>query len=161
MTTDTTRPNRILVQCNEKFCTIEYTVKNWTPQSSYPRPIVHRIWWSPSELLQSPSLLTPVLLAGTQPVNDVEGGRTPGKNAAELPSNSWSGVLICLERNSLHQMKLSRKSEPQLVPQATQLEGTPTKVIFSRRLNKLIVLSTKTESRSSRQRNRRTCRASG
>ena len=75
-------------------------------------------------------------------------------------SNFAYGWLLCVEQSQFHTAILSSETSPVAVPRRMAVQGTPTKVIYSPRLNKLIVLYYKLHITSRPQMNRHPARAS-
>ncbi|KAL9104003.1 MAG: hypothetical protein Q9163_001023 [Psora crenata] len=55
-------------------------------------------------------------------------------------SDPWSGTLACVERESLQMVKLDIAG-PQNIPRRWQLGGTPVRMVYSKRLDRLVSLS--------------------
>lgn len=116
--TDKTDPSRVIVLCEQTLYTFEYPSDN--PAGSQAPAILKSIWLTESEF---PSFQQGKIDSLTQTCLSFARG--------------W---FLCVEQSQIHIASLSSEPSPALVPRYMPLEGTPTRIIYSVRLKKLIVL---------------------
>ena len=121
VTTDKTRTSRAIILCEQKLYSLEYHIDE-SNKAQVPGSINY-IW-----------LTDPVLPAFQQ------GKITAISQAAQSNKGSTQGLLFCVERSNIHMISLSTAREPRMVPRHMSIPGTPTKVIYSNRLRKIVVL---------------------
>ena len=135
VTTDVTKRDRAIIHCEETMCTLEYP----KPKFAQAPAIVSNIWITdPGE----PALQHGYLSAITQFVDPWLPRDNPGLAA---------GSLVCVSGESLHFVDLNL--QPQMVPRSLQIAGSPIRVIYSKQLDKLVVLHTKLTIQRSRTSN--------
>ncbi|KAL8938131.1 MAG: hypothetical protein Q9216_004058 [Gyalolechia sp. 2 TL-2023] len=121
--TDATRNSRVIFECERKLYTLEYFQH---PSSTNPA-IINKIW-----------LTDPSTLASRQyPLDCFTQG------SSQVPqgySKFGAGSLFYLSGSNLLLADLNSSPGLEMVPQRLALTGTPTRMIYSDRLNKLIVL---------------------
>lgn len=123
VTTDNTRISRAIVLCEQKLRCLEYRVDSLA-NAKVPASL-NNIW------------LTDTELPGFQ-----QGSIT---SVTQALSGFAQGLLFCIERSRIHMARIAGSSEPRLVPRHIHVKGTPTKVLYSQRLKKLIVLFYQTD----------------
>lgn len=116
--TDKTRISRAIVVCEQKMRYLEYPLGLYAT-AQVPASLIN-IW------------LTDLDQPGFQ-----QGGITA---VAQVKSGLDPDLLLCVEGNKTHVAYVPLDSAPCMVPRRIHVQGTPTRVIYSQRLNKLIVL---------------------
>ena len=135
VTTDINRSSRAILHCDGILYTLEYL------QESAHKPLatVSRIWVTD---LHQKSLQQGSIAAISQAGDTWSDRDMPGLVA---------GLLIYVEGDSLHFAEIDRNPKPQMVPRRMHIEGTPTRVLYSSRLDKLIVINNKVTIRNTRR----------
>ncbi|KAL8788821.1 MAG: hypothetical protein Q9213_001492 [Squamulea squamosa] len=126
--TDTTRGSRAFIVCEQIVCTLEY-LGGASPTNP---AVINRLWLSDPN---SPAFQQGPLNCFTQASLNVPHGC----------STFAAGSLMYLMGSSLVMADVSSSPHPEMVPRRLPLMGTPTKILYSERLNRLIVLYTTTE----------------
>lgn len=116
--TDNSRISRAIILCEQKLRCLEYPV-DALAKAQVPASL-NSIW------------LTDNGLSGFQQ------GRITAVTQAS--SGIAQGLLFCVERSQIHMARIAASSEPRMVPRHIHVNGIPTKVLYSQRLKKLIVL---------------------
>ncbi|KAL8712036.1 MAG: hypothetical protein Q9220_003732 [cf. Caloplaca sp. 1 TL-2023] len=120
---DTTRRSRAIVACEGLLYTLEYS-GNLRPNSDI--------------------ILNRVLFTNTRLLSFQQGSVSCFTQAAcRLPqdcSQYAAGSLVCLTGSNLLLADISPSPEPQMVPRRLPVHGTPIKVIYSERLERLVVI---------------------
>lgn len=121
---DGKQQSRAVIACGEIFCTLEYTYEQ--PQ----RATIRNILLTNEE---SPGYGQDLIIAFTQaahwPVNESRG----------FAAGQW----FCMEADNFHLVELQGGSQSAMIPRRMYLDGTPTRVTYSDKLDKLIVLYTR------------------
>lgn len=126
MATDNTRISRAIILCEQKLRCLEYPV-------------------DASAKAQVPASLNNIWLTDTG-LSEFQQGRITA--VAQASSGFAQGLLFCVERSKrfrversqIHMVRLAGNFEPRMVPRHIHVKGTPTRVLYSQRLKKLIVL---------------------
>ncbi len=122
--TDTTRKSRVICHCERSLCTLEYP-----KYSLYRAPAtVYNIWMTDHD---QAALTQGTLSMITQAVHSWVPKGVPGLA---------SGALLGIHGELLQVLKLNPDPEAQLVPHRLTIGGSSEQLIYSRFLNKLIVL---------------------
>ncbi|KAL8896943.1 MAG: hypothetical protein Q9207_007469 [Kuettlingeria erythrocarpa] len=124
---DATRSNRVLVACEQALYTFECPA---VPSKTDPARINH-VWLTDPA---NPAFMQRPLSCFTQASLKIPQGY----------STFGAGSLFYLAGSTLVLADLGALPEPQMVPRRLPLKGSPTKVIHSEQLNKLIALYTTT-----------------
>lgn len=112
------KASRAIVLCEQKLYTLEYPL-DISPESQVPA-ILQSIWLTDSEF------------------QSFQQGKIDSLTQTCL--SFARGWLLCVEQNQIHIATLSSEPSPTIIPRYLPFEGTPTRVIYSVRLKKLIVL---------------------
>ena len=123
--TDENNHKRAIVACGITFCTLEYGPGNSTTS------LLNKIWITHKQL---PGINQEEIVAISQP--------RPG--TPDGSSDFDAGQSFCVEGGQLRQIEISKATQPHMVPRRINLDGTPSKIIFSEKLGRLIVLYTRT-----------------
>lgn len=144
---DATRSSRAIAACEQVLYTFDYLAI----PSGTDAAIVNPVWLTDPG---NPALMQRPLSCFTQASSKIPQGY----------STFGAGSLFYLAGGTLLLADLSLLPEPQMVPRRLPLSGTPTRVIYSEQLNKLVVLYTATtvdsSSRNSSRRDRLASRRS-
>ena len=118
--------NRVIVHCEKNICTLEY------PQNLDEAPAtVLNVWITdPNE----PSLQQGKISAISQVVDSWLPGERPGFTVDSF---------VCIHGDHMETISLGK--QPNMIPRRLQLGGSPIRVLYSMRLDKLIVLHNKFE----------------
>lgn len=116
--TDNTRISRAIILCEQKLRCLEYPI-DASAKAQVPASL-NSIW------------LTDNGLSGFQQ------GRITAVTQAS--SGFAQGLLFCVERSQIHMARIAASSESRMVPRHIHVNGIPTRVLYSQRLKKLIVL---------------------
>ncbi|KAL8853838.1 MAG: hypothetical protein Q9221_001309 [Calogaya cf. arnoldii] len=129
---DTTRSSRAFVVCEQTVCTLEY-LGGASPTNP---TIINKLWLTdPNSQAFQQGPLTCVAQASS--------------NIPLGYSKFAAGSLFYLRGNSLLLADVSSSPYPEMVPRRLPLIGTPTKMLYSERLGKLVVLYNTPEARYS------------
>ena len=122
---DLRSPHRVILACGDTFCTLEYG-----PRSDSP-PKLNKIWITHRDNL---GYCQKEIIAICQ------------ADPAFLDESSASVAeqLFCVDGDEFCVLDLGRTPQPQMVPRRINLDGTPSRVIHSEILGKLIVLYSRT-----------------
>jgi hypothetical protein len=122
---DVASPHRAILHCGNVFCALEY------PRDMAAPATASNIWITDvaQPLLQTGSLST---------VTQAVASWVPGNIAGSL-----AGSFFCVDGKLLHIVSIEPKSHQQMVPRRLPLGVGPVRVIHSKHLHKLIVLSNK------------------
>ena len=116
-----------LLLCGPDICRMTYS-----PKALYSSEMVHSIWLTDQG---QPALqqgeLSAIAQADIWTTTDEKGASTPS--------------LFCVEGNLLHLAALDTRAAPRVVTRRIPVAGTPSRIIFSTRLNMLIVGYSMTE----------------
>ncbi|KAL8761486.1 MAG: hypothetical protein Q9184_002396 [Pyrenodesmia sp. 2 TL-2023] len=138
---DATRSSRAIAACEQVLYTFDYLAI----PSGTDAAIVSPVWLTDPG---NPALMQRPLTCFTQASSKIPQG---------YPTFG-AGSLFYMAGGTLLLADLSLSPEPQMVPRRLPLNGTPTRVIYSKQLNKLVVLYTVTRvdpsSRNSSRRDR-------
>lgn len=118
MAADNTRISRAIILCEQKLLCLEYPVDD-------------------SAKAQVPASLNNIWLTDTS-LSELQQGKIIAVTQAS--SGFAQGLLFCVERSQIHMARISESSEPRMVPRHIHINGTPTRVLYSQRLKKLVVL---------------------
>jgi len=116
---DILQSQAIFALCGTDFCRLEFSSQNSIS------PAVHRIWLTDRN---RPAYQQTSMKAVTQV--------GPQRH---LENSEIVGSLVCVLGNELVMSALDDSGGPRIVPRRIAIGGTPTRMIFSRKLNKLIV----------------------
>lgn len=121
MITDTTDPSRAVLHCDESLYTLNH------PQGSHGEApaLLHSLWITDRA---QPAMQQKRLSAIAQ------------TDYFATKSQFGAGYLACVDGDLLHLVDIDQNPEPRCVPRRLQIGGTPVRVIYSHRLNRLIVL---------------------
>ncbi|KAL9615477.1 MAG: hypothetical protein Q9167_000155 [Letrouitia subvulpina] len=129
VTNDTTRATRVILSCDQTMYSLEYS----TQFALRPPAKVNKIWITDPN---SSGFFQGQLSCFTQAdFGTLRGG-----------SDFCTGSIFYLRETQLFIASLSKDSQPYMVPRRLPIKGTPTRVIFSKRLNRLIIVYNKTTS---------------
>lgn len=123
---DDNNPRRAILACGKVFCAIEFGL------SASANATRNNIWIAQQSVSAGG-------LEEFVPVFQPE---------VRIPDGGWGfadGHLFCVEGDRLCQIEISRASKPHMVPHRIDLDGTPSRIVHSTRLRRLIVLYTRTE----------------
>ena len=125
--------SRALLVCGNEFCRVEYASNETRAKTA----TINSIWITDQE---EPSFQQRAIeaLAQLAPWNS---------------SQPTSGSLYCIEGSNLHIAEVDLFSKPQALPRRIPVGGTPSRIMYSKRFERLIVGFTKVVVRSSRQTN--------
>lgn len=129
VTNDTTKASRVIISCDQTMYSLEYSAQS----ALRPPAKVNKVWIMDPN---SPGFSQGPLSCFTQADFGTLGGC----------SDLRTGSVFYLREAQLFTANLSKESQPYLVPRRLPIKGTPTRVIFSERLNRLIILYNKTTS---------------
>ena len=121
---DQIQENRAIMSCEEQFCALEYS-------SELPRAATIRNIFLTDD--QRPGYKHGAILAFTQ-TNFWEQNGVPG-----FATGQW----LVVEGENLHLVELYSGSGSAMIPRRLHLDGTPNRVTYSEKLDKLIVLYTR------------------
>ena len=121
---DENSPKRALITCGKAFCIIEYDLatSDWSTLTKI---------WITHKYLSS---------------NDGEEIVPISQPEIRIPEGGWGFAdehLFCIEGNHLRQVDIGKTSQPHMVTRRSNLDGTPSRIIYSEKLGRLIVLYTK------------------
>ena len=116
---DILQPKAIFAICGTDFCRLDFS----SPKST--NPAVHRIWLTDISR-------TAYQQTSMQAVTQVEPQR-------HLEDVGIVGSLVCISGTDLILAALDDQGGPRIVPRRIPIGGAPTRIIFSRYLNKLVV----------------------
>ena len=122
--TDANNPSRAFVACGTDFCTLEYATKSSIQSAMTKVWITHELRFDGDEEEQ---------VAVSQP-------------DLRIPNDSWGfaeGHLICIAGDHLRPIQVDKTSQPHMIPQKLNLDGTPSRIIYSEKWSRLIVLYTR------------------
>lgn len=129
--TDTKRKSRAIIYCENALYTLEYTRSRPNEAAT-----VQRVW------------ITDQAVSALQHGNLSEITQAVNSWLPEGNSGFGEGLFFCIDGNTLHTVSLGSglKSQtiPQMIPQRLKVYGSPTRLIYSNQLQKLIVLQNKT-----------------
>ena len=118
---DEEQQNRVILACDDIFCTLEYSYEH--PQLATIRKILLTNADKPGYMQGSIKAFT----QASHWQSDVNAGFEAGR---------W----FCMEGENLNLVALRGGSESSMIPRRMYLDGTPTKLTFSEKLDRLIVL---------------------
>ena len=121
---DQTQKNRAIMTCEEQFCALEYS-------SDLPKAATIRNILLTDD--DKPGYIHRAIVAFTQ-ATLWESNGDPGFAA---------GQWFIIEGENFHLVRLYGGSESAMIPRRLHLDGTPTRVAYSEKLDKLIVLYTR------------------
>ena len=122
--TDATRQSRAILHSDRSLCVLEYP-----SHSPFEAPAtIHNLWITDRD---QPAMQQGTLSAITQVVDSCMPYGVPGLTF---------GSLVCVDGDLLHMLDLDHNNEPQMVPRYLHTNGTPVRVIYSSRLEKVIAL---------------------
>ena len=121
-----TTTDRVIISCENTTCTLEYP-----PNVDKAPATVLNVWITDSS---APSLQQGKISAITQVVDSWLPGGDPGFTA---------GSFLCIDEDRIQTISLD--TQPNMVPRRLALGGSPVRVIYSKRLDKLIVLHNRFE----------------
>lgn len=136
--TDVTRKSRVICHCEQALCTLEYP--KYSPLSSPAE--VRNVWMTDFD---RPALTQDTLSSITQIDRSWEPEGVPGLT---------SGALIGISKDLLQVLRLDPDSDGQLVPHRLTIGAEPERLIYSRFLDRLIILYAKLRVSKNRRRNR-------
>ena len=93
--------------------------------------------FNPCVKFQVPALLNNIWLTDPDLPGFQQGGVT---TVAQTDSGCDPELLLCVEGSKIHVACFAPESAPCMIPRRIHIQGTPTRVIYSQRLEKLIVL---------------------
>lgn len=122
---DLRSPHRVILACGDTFCTLEYG------PSVGSVPKLNKIWITHHD---DPGYCQKEIIAICQ------------ADPAFLDGSSASVAeqLFCVDGAEFRVLDLGRATQPQMVPRHINLDGTPSRVIHSETLGRLIVLYSRT-----------------
>lgn len=129
VTNDTTKASRVIISCDQTMYSLEYSAQF----ALRPPAKVNKIWIRDSN---SPGFFQGQLSCFTQ----------ADFGTLRDCSDFCTGSVFYLSETQLFTASLSKESQPYMVPRRLPIKGTPTRVLFSERLDRLIVLYNKTVS---------------
>ena len=124
---DILRPNSVFVLCGIDFCRLEFSSRHSLS------PTVYNIWLTDR-------IRVAYQQKSMQTVTQVEYQR-------HLETSGMIGSVVCISGTELIMAALDDESGPGVVPRRLRIGGTPTRIIFSKHLNKLVVSYTTLEMR--------------
>jgi len=130
---DILHPKAIFALCGTDFCRLEFSSHNFTS------PAVHRIWLTDR-------------IRTTYQQTSIKAATQVGPQR-HLESSGIVGSLICISGKELIMAALDDQGGPRIVPRRIPIGGTPTRIIYSRYLNRLVVGYMTLELRPTRQGN--------
>ena len=121
---DENEGSRAVLACEDIFCTLQYSVE---------QPDAARIHDILLTNINRPGYKQESIVVFTQaPLWQINGSLGFG-----------SGQWFCIEGDNFHLVDLQSDSRPTMIPRRMQLDGTPGRVVYSEKLDKLIVLYTR------------------
>ena len=121
--------SRAFIICGNDFCRVEYA----SFQSTAKTATVHSVWITDQE---ETFFQQGAIKALAQPHSSHSSYLTPGS-------------LFCIERSNLHVADIGSSAGPRALPRRFPVDGTPSRVIYSSRIGRLIVGFTKSVIRDS------------
>lgn len=122
---------RALLVCGDNFCRLEYSTNQGKPKSA----MVNSVWLTDHD---EPSFQQAPITVVAQP------------DPWNL-QNLSSGSLFCIEKFNLHFAELDTSAIPQALPRRFFIGGTPSRIIYSSCVNRLVVGFSKTIVRTARR----------
>ncbi len=119
MKQDITRSNSVFVLCGIDFGRLEFHLENINS------PALHRIWLT-DHCQPAYRQKTIQVAAQIEPFHHLEAIGT-------------AGSLVCVSRTELIVAALDNQGGPKIVPRRILVGGTPTRLIFSKHLNRLVI----------------------
>ncbi|KAI9880096.1 MAG: hypothetical protein M1830_005341 [Pleopsidium flavum] len=130
---DRMRSNAAFLLCGDEFCRLEFSLHD------RDAPTVHRIWLTDRiRMAYNQKSMQTIAQVGSQ---------------RHLDTSGMVGSLICISGTELIMATLDDEGGARVVPRRITVGGTPTRLIFSRHLNKLVVGYTKLEVKPTRHTN--------
>lgn len=137
---DEKQQGRAIIACEDIFCSLEYSHEQ--PQNATIRNILLTNEDKPAYSQSSIITFTQVLY---QPTGNNQG----------FAAGQW----FCIEGENFHLVDIRSGSHSRMIPRRMYLDGTPSRITYSDKLNKMIVLYTRTVIKRERQRGRPGLRA--
>jgi len=125
--------NAAFILCGTEFCRLELSLHD------HDTSTVHRIWLTDRiRMAYQQKSMQMIAQVESQP---------------HLETSGMIGSLICISGTELIMATLDDEGGPRVVPRRIPVGGTPTRLIFSKHLNKIVVGYTKLEVKPARQSN--------
>ncbi|KAL9041809.1 MAG: hypothetical protein Q9214_003978, partial [Letrouitia sp. 1 TL-2023] len=129
VTNDTTKASRVIISCDQTMYSLEYSAQF----ALRPPATVNKVWIMDPN---SPEFFQGQLSCFTQ----------ADFGTSRDCSDFHTGSVFYLRETQLFIASLSKESQPRMVPRRLPIKGTPTRVVFSDRLKRLIIIYNKTTS---------------